>query len=101
MATLEERVAAIEERLGMESGLRASMDSDLSALNMKMSAMNHLIQAVAITQGEHATELARVTERLDLLNGQAQEQAAVLGQIIGMLDTLIGREDGPREASAE
>lgn len=97
MATLEERVAAIEERLGMESGLRASMDSDLSALNMKMSAMNHLIQAVAITQDEHTAGLARVTERLDLLDGRAQEQAAALGQIIGMLNTLIAHEDGPRE----
>lgn len=88
--SLEDRVTAIEEQLGMESGLRASMDDDLSSVNSKVAAMNHLLQALSITQGEHTREFAKVRE--------AQvKQTAALDQIIGMLGTLIDREDGDEQ----
>jgi hypothetical protein len=68
MASLDElagRVAALEERLGVESGLRASMDGDLSSINAKLAAQHHLIQALSITQGEHTGEFAKLNTKLD------------------------------------
>lgn len=68
MASLDEladRVAALEERLGVESGLRASMDSDLSSINAKLAAQHHLIQALSITQAEHTGEFAKLHTKLD------------------------------------
>lgn len=82
MASIEERLAALEERLGMESGLRASMDTDLASINSKLSAQHHLIQALSITQGEHTGTLAQVRET-------QVEHTASLRQIIDMLETLI------------
>jgi cAMP phosphodiesterase len=72
---LESRVAAIEERLGMEAGLRASLDRDLAALAQRQSAANHLIQALAITQSQHTEEFTSVHAKLD--------------RIIGLLESLI------------
>jgi hypothetical protein len=77
--SLEEPVAALEERVGMESGLRASVDRDVAAIGQRLSAANHLIQALAVTQAEHTEELAKVHQKLD--------------HIITPLETLIAREE--------
>jgi hypothetical protein len=62
--SLEERVTAIEERLGMEAGLRASQDRDLGLIAERLSATNHMLQALGITQGEHFAVLASHTTLL-------------------------------------
>lgn len=76
---LEERVSAIEERLRMESGLRASADRDLGDMTQTLRAQHHLIQALSITQSQHG-ELLR-------------DHGAKLDQIITMLGQLL--DGGP------
>lgn len=89
MASIEERLAALEERLGMESGLRASMDSDLASINSKLSAQHHLIQALSITQADHTETLRHITETLTEHSHALQELRDGQHEIIGLLNTLI------------
>ena len=62
----------------MESGLRASMDGDLSSINARLSAQHHLIQALSITQGEHTGEFGKLNTKLD--------------HIVALLERLIADE---------
>jgi uncharacterized coiled-coil protein SlyX len=80
VSTVEERLAALEERVGMEAGLRAAGDSDLASLSLKLSAQHHLIQALSITQSEHTGEFTKIHTKLDT--------------IVNLLTTLIERGDG-------
>jgi hypothetical protein len=84
--TFEERLAALEARVGTEASLRAAVDHDLGTLSERQRAANHLIQALSITQGEHTETLARHTELLtsahskldliiELLRGQMSESS--------------------------
>lgn len=79
---LEERVAAIEERLRMESGLRASGDRDLGDVALTVRAQHHLIQALSITQSQGAA-----------IEALRREHTAKLDQIITM---LTGPDRPPR-----
>jgi len=79
VSTVEERLTALEERVGMEAGLRAAGDNDLASLSLKMSAQHHLIQALSITQSEHTGEFSKIHTKLDT--------------IVNLLTTLIERED--------
>ncbi len=83
---LEKRVAALEERVGMESGLRASADRDLSSISQTLSAQRHLIQALSITQSEHTDTLRDHTESLALAHRK-------LDQIIGLLNVVIAKDN--------
>lgn len=76
---LEQRVAALEEQVGQESGLRASQDRDLSSMASALRAHQHTIQALAITQADHNEQISRLRE----------EHGAKLDQIILMLSGLI------------
>jgi hypothetical protein len=87
MSDIEARLSAVEERLGMQEGLRASQDRDVSDMRDSLRAQTHLIQALAITQGQHTQSLERVFERLDDVD------AASL-RIIGMLRELLDRGQG-------
>lgn len=83
---LERRIAAIEERLGVESGLRASGDRDLADMAQTPRAQQHTIQAPAITQSQH-------DEKLDRHKASLTAAHAKLDQIIAMLGRLAG-DDG-------
>jgi len=61
---LERRVTAVEERLNMESRLRASADRDLADVTQALRAQQQSIQALAITQSQHTGTLAQHTETL-------------------------------------
>ena len=76
---LERRIAAIEGRLEMESGLRAAADRDLSSTNAHLRAQTSVIQALAITQAEHTTAIRALRE----------DHGAKLNPIIAMLDRLL------------
>lgn len=79
---LEQRIAAIEDRLGVESGLRASGDRDLADMAQTLRAQQHTIQALAITQSQHNDKLDRHEESLTAAHGK-------LDRIITMLDRLL------------
>lgn len=85
---LERRIAAIEERLSMESGLRASGDRDLADMAQTLRAQQHTIQALAITQSQHNEKLDRHDASLTAAHGK-------LDQIIAMLGRLLHDGDGP------
>lgn len=84
--SLEERVRAIEERLNMESGLRAAGDRDLSDLNATVRAQHHLIQALSITQGQHTESLRQLSEAVEQIK---RDHGVKLDQIIGLLGRLL------------
>jgi hypothetical protein len=84
---LEQRVAAIEERLSMESGLRASSDRDLADMAQTLRAQQHTIQASAITQSQHNEKLDRHEESLTGAHGK-------LDRIIAMLGRLLDHDNG-------
>lgn len=82
---LERRIAAIEDRLGVESGLRASGDRDLGDMTQTLRAQQHTIQALAITQAQHNEKLDRHEQSLAAAHGK-------LDRIIAMLDRLLDTE---------
>ena len=83
---LEERVAALESRLEMESGLRAAVDEDLSSISQNIRAMNHLVQALSITQNDHGELLRKQGAVIEDLQ---RDHGAKLDQIVMLLNTLI------------
>lgn len=84
---LRRRVAALEDRVGLESGLRASADRDLSDQTRLVRAQDHLIEAVRLNQIDHGVRLGRIEDRLGGM-------AAQMGQVVGMLEELLRRGDG-------
>ncbi len=94
MATLEERVAALEERLAMQEGLRASMDDDLSSVAANTKANNLLLQALSITQSEHTKKLDKQGEQLDSLVATMAKHSTALDGIAALLAVLVEREGG-------
>jgi hypothetical protein len=78
---LERRIAAIEQRLGVESELRASGDRDLADIAQTLRAQQHTIQALAITQAQHNFKLDQHEETLASAHNK-------LDQIIVMLSRL-------------
>lgn len=59
---IRERLAALEQRLESESGLRAMMDLDQASLTTRLDAQDNLLRALAITQSDHTSRLTRVEE---------------------------------------
>jgi hypothetical protein len=82
---LEQRIVAIEDRLGVEAGLRASGDRDLGDMAQTLRAQQHTIQALAITQSQHNVKLDRHEESLTAAHGK-------LDRIITMLDRLLDND---------
>jgi hypothetical protein len=81
--SIEARLTAIEDRLGMEAGLRASLDRDLSTISQRQAAANHLIQALSITQSQHSEELATHTELLRSAHTKLDLLVLMLGRLGG------------------
>ncbi len=79
---LERRIAAIEDRIGVESGLRASGDRDLADMAQTLRAQQHTIHALAITQSQHNEKLDRHEDSLSAAHGK-------LDRITAMLDRLL------------
>ena len=113
-ATLEERVTSLEDRMDEQERLRASQDRDLSDIAESFRKQDRLLKALAETQSEHTRTLAKhgqtlaehtqilnehtqtLNEHTQILNEHSQSLAELKGgvtHIIGMLDTLIARED--------
>jgi hypothetical protein len=91
---LERRIAAIEERLNVESGLRASGDRDLADMAQTLRAQQHTIQALAITQSQHNEKLDRHEEKLDRHEASLTAAHGKLDQIITMLGRLLDEGEG-------
>jgi hypothetical protein len=92
---LEQRLAAVEERLGLEAGMRASQDRDLASLKTELRSANNLLQALALTQSDQTRMLtgleASVADHGDrLLRIEGGVQA-----IVSMLETLITQNGEP------
>lgn len=79
---LERRIAAVEERLSIESGLRASGDRDLADMAQTLRAQQHTIQALAITQSQHNEKLDRHEASLTAAHGKLDQIIAMLGRLL-------------------
>lgn len=91
--TFEERLRAVEERMDMESGLRASIDRDLSNLSLRLDSANTLIQAVALTQSQHTRVLWEHTGMLREHTGMLKEHTGMLKDLGSRLDRMDDRFD--------
>jgi hypothetical protein len=119
---VEQRVTSLENRMDEQERLRASQDRDLSDMAATWRVQKDLLQALATTQSEHTEKLDRLELKLDRFERQQEAQHGLLQslaiselqhtetlarldrqmrlqdggmqKIIGMLDTLIEREDG-------
>jgi hypothetical protein len=89
MASLEERVAALENRLAVVESLRSLTDADLSALEIKVSANERLLKAMASTQSDHTQALREIRVTLG-------EHSAHLETVVTLLNELIRRDDDRR-----
>src|SRR5262249_28294819 len=79
---LERRIAAIEERLSVESGLRASGDRDLADMAQTLRAQQHTIQALAITQSQHNGKLGRHEASVTAAHGKLDHIITRLGRLL-------------------
>ncbi len=86
---LERRIAALEERLAVESSLRASGDRDLGDLAQTLRAQQHTMQALAITQSQHNEKLDRHDEKLDRHGESLTSAHHKLDQIVALLNRLV------------
>jgi chromosome segregation ATPase len=108
LGNYEERLTTLEERVDMESGLRASIDRDLSTLAQGQTAANKMIQALGNTQSEHTRALNRlnlqleatglqltgVDLRFDGMDRRLHGMDRRLDGIDARLDRMDGRFDG-------
>jgi chromosome segregation ATPase len=115
LPTLEERVTRLEVRVDEQERLRASQDRDLADISEKLRVQGDLMQALAATQSEHTATLNQHTATLNQHTATLDRHTAMhkehsgnlarltldvhglkdgMQQIIGMLDTLIERENG-------
>lgn len=94
---LQRRMAAVEERLHMEAGLRAGGDRELGDMAQTLSAQRHTIQALAITQSQHTEVLRRIEDNQQLqgaaLDTLRTDHGAKLEQIVTLLGELIDRDE--------
>ncbi|GGN28677.1 hypothetical protein GCM10010109_47100 [Actinoplanes campanulatus] len=107
LPTIEVRVTRLEKRMDEVERLRASQDRDLSDVVEKLRAQDSLLQALAETQAEHTAtfarhtatldqhteQLTRIEARFDGLEARFGGLESGVQEIIGMLETLIGREN--------
>lgn len=94
LEALAQRVAALEERLDQEAGLRASQDRDLATIGQRVQATNLVVQALHITQSEHTRTLAEHTQTLAEHTRMLTDLGAGQAAIVTMLQTLIDRTEG-------
>jgi hypothetical protein len=107
LPTLEERVTRLEADVEEQKRLCASRDRGLSDISEKLRVQGDLMKALAATQSEHTATLDRHTATLDRHTAMHREHSVELAQltlnvhgikdgmqrIIGMLDTLIERDN--------
>ena len=70
IAELTRRLAALEERVHMEAGLRASLDRDYSDVKAALAGHRRVLQAIGTTQGQHTQMLAELAGQLDTITVQ-------------------------------
>lgn len=92
--SVEARLAAIDDRLAMESGLRASIDRDLSSIAQRQAAANHLIQARSITQSRHTEDLAGHTVMLRTAHTKLDLLVTMLGRLTAEPAARDSGDDG-------
>jgi hypothetical protein len=114
-ATVEQRVTSLENRMDEQERLRAAQDGDPADMAAAWRAQKDLLQALATTQSEHTEKLDRLDRKLEAHHGLLQSLAISelqhtetlarldrqmrvadggLQKIVGMLETLIERDDG-------
>lgn len=93
---LERRVGALEDRMDMEEGLRASQDRDVAAVEQRTRAIQQSLQALSITVGEHGSILRQHGsilrqhgERLERIEGTLDEHGQMHGVTHGKLDLIV------------
>lgn len=89
---LKRRMAAVEATVAEQSRLRAAVDSDQADMKETLRAQHLLVQALAITQGQHTRQLEAITQKLTRLETAVAVVSRGQEQIVGLLNQLIERE---------
>ncbi len=96
MASLEERVAKLEERIEM-LGQRATLAHDTAGDALHVAHLNAgLLSALRETQVEHGNNLTKHSEEFRKVHVELAELKAGQGAIVGLLQELIRRDDERR-----
>ena len=100
MASLEERVTALESRVDqLSQDQRHSTDIAVTAAREALTAREahqkniELLNALRTTQAEHTQRLDRMDHRLDRIEGRQDTMDGRLDRIEGRQDTMDGRLD--------
>jgi outer membrane murein-binding lipoprotein Lpp len=83
--SVEKQLAALQEQVAMEAGLRAALDSDVSALDQRVRVALNLIKAIQATQSEHGAKLAQLDTRVQALDTKVD----ALDTKVDALDTKV------------
>jgi hypothetical protein len=94
----EERLTALEDRMDMESGLRASIDRDLSALAMSQRSAHNLLQALALTQSDQTRLLEQHTRMFEELSSNVNQRFEGVNSRLDVVDGRFDRMDGRFDA---
>jgi hypothetical protein len=98
VAALASEVAELQLTVRHEAGLRAAVDRDQADQGARISATHHLVQAIAITQGQHDDKLTRMEGIMRDVVNLLQEQAGRAVRFEEKIDRLIRKaynEHGP------
>lgn len=90
MATVEERVSALEALLGTETRVQAGLEVSVSDVQHELRALHHTMRASEIKQDLTLEKVTRVGLRLD----QLESQVASIGQDIRRILSLLADGQG-------
>lgn len=92
MASIEERLSALEQQVSMQAELRAAVDSDLSDIAASQRAQALTIQALHITQAQHHDSLRRIEKTLGEHGQRLTGIERGLAQVVALLNQLVEQE---------
>jgi hypothetical protein len=87
---LAARIAALEERMDVHEGLRASQDRDLAALEQRTKALLSLAQATAGNVSELTEAMRTLTGAVGTVRSSQIEHGVILADIVTRLERLTG-----------
>jgi chromosome segregation ATPase len=90
---VEQRLDAVESRIGSEASLRAMMDIDQASLTARLDAQDHLLRALAVTQSEHGTQLRKLANEQTRLANDLHQTMATVTRVEAGIRTIIGLLD--------
>jgi chromosome segregation ATPase len=94
LAHHDARLDELESMAANEAGLRAMMDQDLATVKTKLDVNTRLLEAVAITQGEHSRMITRLEDRVARVEDKVDQLQTDVGELKAGQLVIINKLDG-------